>query len=73
MIKDLLAIPVELEIFDMIALGYPAIVPPARLMRDSSEMIHHDDCGGADFRSADDIKDFVRRARNWNIGAHRRK
>ncbi len=73
MIKDLLGIPGELEVFDMIALGYPAIQPRPRLMRDTEEMTHYDDCGIEDFRNAEEVKDFVKRARNWNIGSHRRE
>lgn len=73
MIKNLLGIPVELELFDMIALGYPAIKPNPKLMRETKEMIHYDDCGVEDFRDINGVRDFVKRARNWNIGAHRRK
>ena len=72
MVKDLLGIPLELEIFDMMALGYPDIEPRSRLMRDTSEMIHYDDCGIENFRSDEEVKDFSKRARHWNIGSHRR-
>ena len=72
MIKDLLGIPMDLEVFDMIALGYPAITPREKLMRDPDEMVHYDDCGQEDFRNEEEIKDFIKRARNWNIGSHRR-
>ena len=72
MIKDLLGIPMELEVFDMIALGYPAIKPRPKLMRDLDEMVHYDDCGQEDFRNEEQVKDYIKRARNWNIGSHRR-
>ena len=72
MIKQLLKIPSELEIFDMIALGYPAMEPRPKLMRKREEMIHYDDCASDNFRTDKDIKDFVKRARNWNIGSHSR-
>lgn len=72
MIKDLLGIPFELTVFDMMALGYPAIKPRPKFMRDPKKMIHYDDCGKEDFRSDEEVKEFVKRARNWNIGTHRR-
>lgn len=72
MIKELLGIPSDMEVFDMMALGYPDIEPRAKLMRDVSEMVHYDDCGKEDFRDDQDVRDFAKRARNWNIGSHRR-
>ena len=73
MIKELLGIPVEMEVFDMIALGYPALKPRPKLMRDIKTMIHYDDCGEEDFRNIDEVREFASRARNWNIGTHRRE
>jgi nitroreductase len=73
MIKNLLGVPMELEPYDMLALGYPAIVPSEKFMRDQAKMVHYDDCGPKDFRSEEEVKDFVKRARNWTIGTHRRK
>ena len=72
MIKQLLGIPSELEVFDMIVLGYPEMEPRPKLMRNREEMIHYDDCGPNDFRSNEDAMEFVKRARNWNIGSHSR-
>jgi nitroreductase len=71
MIKRMIGIPVQLEIFDMIALGYPDLEPRPKLMRDVKEMIHYDDCGPDDFRNYEEVRKFVKRARNWNIGSHR--
>jgi nitroreductase len=73
MIKKLLGIPVEMEVFDMIALGYPALKPRPKLMRDIKTMIHYDDCGEEDFRNIEEVREFSGRARNWNIGTHRRE
>ena len=73
MLKDLLGIPHELEAYDMIALGYPAIKPPGKFLRDPAKMVHYDNCGIEDFRTDEEVRDFVRRARNWTIGTHRRK
>ena len=73
MVKDLLGVPQVMEPYDMMALGYPAIQPSGKFMRDQEKMVHYDDCGPYDFRSEDEVMDFVMRARNWTIGTHRRK
>ena len=73
MVKELLGIPNELEAYDMMALGYPALTPSGKYMRDPEKMIHYNDCGKEDFRNEEELKDFVKRARNWNIGTHTRK
>jgi nitroreductase len=72
MIKALLGIPTVLEIYDMMALGYPAIAPSGKYMREIDDIIHQDDCGEEDFRSDEDVRMFVKKARNWTIGAHHR-
>ncbi|MCF8025456.1 MAG: nitroreductase family protein [Desulfobacteraceae bacterium] len=71
-IKKLLDIPPALEVYDMLALGYPAIKPSEKFIRDLEEMVHYDDCGQEDFRSDEQVKDFVKKARSWNIGVHQR-
>lgn len=73
MVKDLLGIPHWMEPYDMMALGYPAIQPSDKFMRDPEKMVHYDDCGPEDFRSDEEVKDFIKRARNWTIGTHRRE
>jgi nitroreductase len=73
MVKHLLGIPPELEAFDMLALGYPALKPSPKLMRDSKKMVHYDDCGQADFRTEEEVKDFVKKARNWTVAIHSKK
>lgn len=73
MVKDLLGIPAEMEVYDMMALGYLALPPRGKLMRDPKKLVHYDDCGREDFRSDEEVKDFVKRARKWTIGSHRKK
>lgn len=73
LVKDLLGIPAELEIYDMMALGYPAYkFGPGKLLRDKERMVHHDSCGAADFRTDEEVNDFIRRARIWTTANHRR-
>jgi len=73
MIKELLGIPKELEIYDMLALGYPAVKPRPKLMRDKETIVHYDYCGHEDFRTDEEVRDYIRRSRNWTMAAHRRK
>ena len=73
MVKDLLGIPHYMKVFDMIVLGYPAMKPPKKFMRELNSMVHYDDCGEDDFRSEEDMRDFTNRARSWCIGALSKK
>jgi nitroreductase len=73
MVRALLGTGNEMEIYDMMAIGYPALRPNPKFMRNPGEMVHYDDCGRKDFRSDDEVKDFVKRARNWTMGTHTRK
>jgi len=72
MIKGLLGIPPGFEIYDMIALGYPALERAGKFIRERNDMVHYDDCGEDDFRSDDEVRNFIIQARKWNMGQHRR-
>jgi nitroreductase len=73
LIKDLLGIKKELEIYDMLAVGYPAVAARPKLMRDKAEMIHFDHCGPNDFRTDDEVREYIHKARTWTIASHNRK
>jgi nitroreductase len=73
LIKDLLGIPQQLEIYDMMAVGYPAVEPRGKLMRAKDEMVHHDYCGGEDFRTDEEVKDFIKRTRTWVVATMKRQ
>ena len=71
--KGLLGIPEELEIYDMMALGYPAYrLGPRKLMRDRQKLVHYDYCGKDDFRTDEEVNDYIKRARIWTTANHRR-
>ncbi len=72
LLKDLLGIPQELEVYDMMALGYPALKPRPKLMRAKEKMIHYDYCGKQGFRTGEEVNDFIRRTRTWTEATHRR-
>ena len=73
MIKSWLKIPKALEIYDMLVLGYPAAQPRPKLLREVNKMVHQDICGPESYRSDDEVRDFIRRARTWTIAAHNRQ
>ena len=59
LIKDMLGIPGQLELYEMIAIGYAARQPQQRLVRETAEMVHYDHFDKAKFRTNEDIRDFI--------------
>ena len=64
MVKNLLGIPLELEVYDMMAVGYPDAEPTPRIVRDRNEMVHYDYCGEGVFRTDEAVRDFIFKIRN---------
>jgi nitroreductase len=73
MLKNLLGIREELDIYDMLALGYPAVQPKPKLMRATDKMVHFDYCGPEAFRTDEEVRDYIHRARTWTMASHARK
>ncbi len=73
LIKDILGIPEYLEVYDMMAVGYPAVRPRKKLVRAREEMLHYDHCGKDSFRSDEDVNSFIRRTRTWTMATIRRR
>jgi len=71
-LKNLLGIPDDLEVYDMMAVGYPAEKPEPKLMRDREKMVHYDSCGKEDFRTDEEVNEFTRRTRVWTNATKRR-
>lgn len=73
MTKALLGIPPEMRIYDMMAVGYPAYrLTSKKLLRDTGKMVHYDRCGEDDFRTDEEVDDYIKRARVWTMANHRR-
>jgi nitroreductase len=72
MIKDLLGIPPYFEIYDMMAVGYGAAKPRPKLIRKLSEMVHYDRCEEKEFRTDEEMREFIKKARIWVTANHRR-
>ena len=58
-IKALLGIPEEIDVYDMMAIGYPNMEPPSRLVRDREEMIHYDYYDKAKYKTDEKVNDFI--------------
>jgi nitroreductase len=71
LIKDLLGIPRELVLYDMLAVGYPAQEPTPRFMRAKEELVHYDHYDKSKFRTDDEVRDFLRRSKAWLAARHR--
>ena len=58
--KSLLGIPEELEIYDMLALGYAAGQPRRKLTRAKEAMIHREKFDPSKFKTDERIREFVK-------------
>jgi len=63
LLKQLLAIPHKLDIYDMLALGYAASQPKERFVRERNELVHYDRYDQAKYREDDEIRSFIGRLR----------
>jgi len=59
LIKHMLGIPEKLEIYDMMAVGYPASEPRPRLVRAREELVHCDYYDKAKFRTDEEVRDSI--------------
>jgi len=57
-IRELLGIPSEMAVYEMMALGYSDFEPLPKKMRPLSEVMHFDACGEKDFRTAEEVADY---------------
>lgn len=60
-IKALLGLPGYLELFELLAVGYPNQTPPKRKLRELDSMIHYDACGADGFRSEEELEIYFGR------------
>ena len=75
LMKDLLGIPDDFMIYDMLVLGYPDSDPKPRMVRDMADMVHQDRFDTARIRTDEQIRDFIsalRKGRTYSeMGAKR--
>jgi 5,6-dimethylbenzimidazole synthase len=63
LLKQLLGIPQDLEIYDMLVLGYAASRPNDRFVRERSEMVHYERFDKSRYRSPEEIREYIARLR----------
>jgi len=59
LIKDLLDIPEDYVVYDMLAVGYPAMQPAPRPVRERGAMTHHERYDLAKYRSDEQIREYL--------------
>jgi len=57
-IKDLLGIPDELAVYEMMALGHSDFEPLPKKLRPLSEVLHYNACGRDEFRSQAEVEEY---------------
>jgi len=57
-VKSTLGVPDHLELFQMLAIGYPDVTPPPKKMRPKQSVVHHDLCRPEEFRSMEDVEGY---------------
>jgi len=60
LLKQELGIPQGFDIYDMFVLGYPAMAPKPRKVRELKEMLHYDHYDKSKFRSDEEVRKFCR-------------
>jgi nitroreductase len=73
MVKQVLGLPEELEIYDMMAVGYPAMKPREKLMRGKNTMVHYDYSPPDSFRTEEEVIEYAKKAMTWMCATIRRK
>ncbi len=69
-IRELIGIPDDLKIYDLMVLGYPAVPPVPKEVRDINDMLHYDNCGREDFRSDEQVVREAAVTKAWCLSAH---
>jgi 5,6-dimethylbenzimidazole synthase len=69
-LKELLAIPDEIEVHTIIPIGYPAYDSPAPYRRKLEEIVHYEKYDPAKARSDEDILDYIRNLRQMSKAAY---
>jgi len=62
-VKEMLGIPKDLMIYDMMAVGYPDAVPPPRVVRDKKELVHVDGYDQSKYATDKQVRDFIAKLR----------
>jgi nitroreductase len=69
-IREIIGIPKDLTIYDMMVLGYEASPPNPKFVRDINEIMHFDNCGVQDFRTDEEVIAYAQKTKAWCLSEH---
>ena len=69
-IRNVIGIPDDLKIYDLMVLGYPAVPPVPKDVRTVKDMLHYNACGKDDFRSKEQVEKEAAITKAWCLSAH---
>jgi nitroreductase len=69
-IRRIIGFPEDLTIYDMMVLGYPAVPPQPKEVRELAAMVHYDDCGPGDFRTDEQVLADAQKTWEWCMAGH---
>jgi len=69
-VKDLLGVPRDWQLFELIATGYPAAEPRPRHVRPREELIHYDQLDKARVKTDEQMKEYINQIRAWWSGGY---
>lgn len=69
-IRNVIGIPDDLKIYDLMVLGYPAVPPVPKKVRAIESMLHYNACGQEDFRSKEQVEKEAAKTKAWCLSAH---
>jgi nitroreductase len=69
-IRRIIGIPESLKIYDLMILGYPAVPPVPKQVRDLKDILHYDACAKDNFRTDEQVAADAEKTRAWCLSAH---
>ena len=69
-LREIIGIPKDLTIYDMLVLGYAAAPPGPKFVRDVDEITHFDNCGEQDFRTNEEVTAYAQKTKAWCLSEH---
>jgi nitroreductase len=69
-IRNIIGIPDDLKIYDLMILGYPAVPPVKKEVRAVKDMLHYNTCGKDAFRSKEQVEKEAAITKAWCFSAH---
>ena len=69
-IRNVIGIPDDLKIYDLMVLGYPVVPPVSKEVREVKDILHYNVCGKDDFRSKEQVEKEAAITKAWCLSAH---